>query len=207
MMSNSVLESRECPVVKERRLERNITNWRSSEFVSVIGIAGNLLQSEILVLPCSIECDVAHSGSNLRHSNHVWGKIAEHLIRFTRNFVTLGTPGRPKEQQRAFFLFVRERVLLSSRKSVDRGIREDKCEFKLCNSETKLIKVNRVAGFDGRKQLTESFSVFRHTIDSPQYLIADGVVITGETEASHFHSLCRRDERLGHQQVRQVGQR
>src|SRR5215470_17611131 len=119
MMPDRILQSRESSVVKERRLKRHIPDWRCSEFIAVIGIPRNLLQTEILVLTRSVECNVCNQRNDLRDADDVWSKIAEHLIGITRNLVALHASGGSKEQQRSLLLIVGERVLLSSRKLVD----------------------------------------------------------------------------------------
>jgi len=114
MVPHGILEPRKGTVVKERRLERRISDGRCPKFISVTRIAGNLLQIKILVLCRSIECDVAHNGSNLRYPNDVWRKITEHLVGCTGDCVTLNTSAGSKEQQGAFLLLVGQSVLLAS---------------------------------------------------------------------------------------------
>ena len=59
MVTNRVLEARECAVVEERRLQRGVAQRRTAELVAVVGIAGDLLQAEILVFAGAVEYDIA----------------------------------------------------------------------------------------------------------------------------------------------------
>src|SRR5262249_36766319 len=162
---------------------------------------------EILVLSRSVECDVARTWCDLRHPNHVRSEIAEHFVRFTRNLVTLTTSSGTEEQKRAFLLLNRQGILLPSRVAVDRGVCEYKCELELRNGQTELVEANRVAGSDGREELTEPFSVFGHIVDASQHLITNDIVVARECKTGNFNSLGRRYERLSDEQFRQVRQR
>jgi hypothetical protein len=55
MVPNRVLQARERAVVEESRLQRHVAKRRAAELVAVRGIAGDLLQPEILVLAGTIE--------------------------------------------------------------------------------------------------------------------------------------------------------
>ncbi len=65
VVANRVLEPRERAVVEEGRLQRHVAQRRAAELVAVVGIAGDLLQPEILVLARSVEDHVALAGRRI----------------------------------------------------------------------------------------------------------------------------------------------
>src|SRR5215467_7018860 len=99
-MPHGILQPCEGAVVKEGRLQRHVADWASSKLVTVARIAGDLLQTEILILTRAVEGHIAGHGSNLRDSDDVLREIAEHLVGRSRNPVTIDTPRLAKEKQR-----------------------------------------------------------------------------------------------------------
>src|SRR5262249_25680751 len=82
VMVNGIFQPGETSIVKECRLERDVSQWRAAEFVTVGGIARDLLQTEVLILPRSIENYIALPDSklrrNLRYADDVHLEITEH---------------------------------------------------------------------------------------------------------------------------------
>ena len=63
VMPHGILQRGERAVVKERRLERHIADGRGAEFVTVIRVAGDLLQAEVLVAARPVERHIADEGA------------------------------------------------------------------------------------------------------------------------------------------------
>src|SRR4051812_44937481 len=98
MMTYRILQRRECAIVHERRLQRDITKRRRTKLVTMSRVAGDLFPAEVLILARSVKIAVGHGGGNLRDADNVVLKIAEHLIRVARYGMTLRTAGLAEKQ-------------------------------------------------------------------------------------------------------------
>ena len=72
--------------MEKSRLEGHVADWRGAEHVPVVRITRYLLQPEIFVLSGTVKghitCrGIAHRRCDLRHSDYVLAKVAEHFIR------------------------------------------------------------------------------------------------------------------------------
>src|SRR5207302_8206223 len=96
---------------------------------------------------------------DLRHSNYVLSKVAEHLVRLAGDFVTLHTASAAKKEQRAFFLIDCERTLLAASVSIYRRIGEDQRELEFGDRFAEHIKGDRRAVLNFRKNFAEKFPI------------------------------------------------
>src|SRR5262249_14050223 len=122
VMPDRVVESGKCTVVKESRLQSNISNRRSSELVAIVGIIGYVLASKVLVSGRAIEAVIGVERSNLRNSDYVVLEIAEHLVRLPGHLVALDTTSLAKEKECSFLLVLGERAALASGKPINRSV-------------------------------------------------------------------------------------
>src|SRR5689334_7445335 len=134
-MMDRILDSRHGAVMEEGRLQCCVTQWRASELVAVGGIAGDLFQSIVLVLPGPVEQDVPFPYSkrrrDLRHAYDVHLEIAEHLVRLTAHGVAFDALPFAEEDECAALLLLIHRARVTARKSIDRRIGKDQREFEL----------------------------------------------------------------------------
>src|SRR4030095_612323 len=107
-MADCVLQPCKSSIVEERRLHGYVAKRRGPEFVPVSRIARDLFESEIFVLSGPVEdyVSVTHTkgGRNLRNTDHVISKIAEHLVRLPSHRVTVNTPALSKKDYRSLLL-------------------------------------------------------------------------------------------------------
>jgi hypothetical protein len=120
--------------------------------------------------------------------------------------VTLHTPGLPEEEQCAPFLALGEGVALAAGKAIERRVGEDEGEFKLSNRSAKVLEGNGRSRCNLRERLAKELPIVVDGVQPAQHFVAYVVVVTGEVKSGHLNSLRRWDERLGHEQVRQVGE-
>src|SRR5205807_8407322 len=92
---------------------------RCPKHIAVIGIAGDLFKNEVIVHGRSIKNYVPEDGSNLRKTDDVFLKVAEHLVGLTRNSVTGDAICLAKEEQRTILLIISHRLSLAAGKSID----------------------------------------------------------------------------------------
>jgi hypothetical protein len=87
--------------VEECGRDGKISERRSTEFIPVGDIAGDLLQAEVLVLAWTVEHDVACSdaevGSDLRNADHSVLEVGEHFVGFASHRVTRDATGLRKK--------------------------------------------------------------------------------------------------------------
>src|SRR5579862_3383852 len=106
--ADGVFDSSVSAIVEEACRHRKITQRGCPEFVTVRGIARNLLQAEVLVVSRAIEKYVSHPDAekrgDLRHSDGAILEIAEHLVRPAGNRMATYAARLAEEQQRTALL-------------------------------------------------------------------------------------------------------
>lgn len=109
VMPDGVLKLCKRPVVEECWLERRVSQWRAAELVPIGWIAGNLFETEVLILGGPVEDHIAladtEKGCNLRHGDVVHLEIAEHLVGLAGHGVTgdaLSLSGSEQETVKAY---------------------------------------------------------------------------------------------------------
>src|SRR5262249_10061552 len=130
-MTDGIFHPDERSIVEETRGNGKISQWSGAEFVAIVRVAGNFFQTEIFVLPRSLEDDIpfvySEERSDLWCRNDTFLKIREHLVRVTDgrpagNGMATNTARLAKEEQcSALFRGSHGRVI-ASRELIDRGV-------------------------------------------------------------------------------------
>src|SRR6266705_4280497 len=107
---------------------------------------------------------------------------------------------RAKEKQSASFLVIGQRVLLASRKPVNRCISKNQRKLELGNRFSKHVIGDWVSCFHFREDLAEKFSVLFHSVNASDHFIPNVEVVARKNEARGFDPLSWRNKRLGDQQ-------
>src|SRR6185369_13842364 len=102
-------------------------------------VAGNLLESEVLILTWAIEDYIANRGRNLRHANAMSFEVAEHFVGWIGHRMALDAATFPKKDHGPFLLIFAQRAFCPSSKLIDGGIGTHYGEFELCYGGSKHI--------------------------------------------------------------------
>src|ERR1700675_1358131 len=104
MMPDGVFESGERSIVKKRGLERSVAKRRTAELVTIVFVAGDLLQAEILILVGTVKDHIpltdAEKRRDLRDADVMHLEIAEHLVGPAVHSMTGGALALAEENQR-----------------------------------------------------------------------------------------------------------
>src|SRR5262249_2499986 len=105
--------------------------------------------------------------------------------------VTLHAAGGAEEQQRALYLVPAQRLVLASRKAIDRCVHEGQRELELRDRAPKHVEGDRPAAPYLREDSGEELAVGRRRVQPAEYLGSDRVVVAGEIEAGRLRALRR----------------
>ena len=231
MMPDRIFDPGEGPIVKEGRLQCRIAKRGTAELVTVVSIACNLLQAEILIFVTSVKNYVSLADAkvwgDLRNADVMHLEVAEHLVGLAADAVTGGAPSFAKEDQCSSLMATRHRERVAAGKFIERRVGIDLGEFKLGDSTTEHREVNRGSRSYFGKEHSKELAVSRVAVEPFQNLLPDRFVakaatvrrwnhtaqsvveliearpnLTGCTgKACDFHQLSRRNVSLRHQQL------
>src|SRR5262249_52159811 len=119
--------------------------------------------------------------------------------------MTLNTPRLTEKEQRAALLRIIHRGLVAARKHIDRGVGKRQTELELGDRSGEHFVGDRPAVTQVTEYVGEKLPILLIGVESCHDGGANAVVGSRRirTEACHLSSLCRGDERLRCQQVRE----
>ena len=171
MMPDGVFDPGEGSIVKERRLQRRIAKRGTAELVTVVRVAGNLLQAKVLILVRTIKNHVPQADTkqwgDLRNTDVMHLEVAEHLIGVATYAVTRGAPSFAKENQSTSLLGTHHRVGVAAGKFVERRVCIDLSKFKFSNGATEHREVDRSSRGYFREECAKDFAVDRVAVKTP----------------------------------------
>src|SRR5207244_13610353 len=115
---------------------------------------------------------------DLPDASHVLVEVADDLSRLTRNCVTLNTTSASTEEQRALFLICCERILLTARVPIYRGICEYQAKLKFRDRFSEHIKIDRRSVLYFEENFTKEFSLRGHGIQAVEHFSTNGKIVS-----------------------------
>src|SRR5881628_2576127 len=206
MMADGVFQASEATIVEKGWLQSGVTQRRGAKLIPILGQPSHLFQAEVFVGSGTIEGNIANSRRDLRHADHVLFEIAEHLIGLARHGMTLDTTRLAEEEQRTSLLIQGERIFMAACELIDRGVGEYQRKLEFSDGLAKHVEGDIRPLCNFRKYTAKEFAVNRRGVQTPQNLGANGVVITWKIKSSRFGTFCWRNEGLGDQQMREIGE-
>src|ERR1051326_5173778 len=168
MMPDGVFQPSEATIVEKGWLQSGVTQRRGAKLIPIFDQPSRLFQAKVFVGPGTIEGNIANSRRNLRHADHVFFEIAEHLIGLARHGMTLDTTRLAEEEQRASLLIRGERLFMAACELIDRRVGEDQRKLEFRDRFGKQVEGDIRPLRNLRKDPAKEFAVSRRGIQSPQ---------------------------------------
>src|SRR5215469_17843488 len=194
VVPHRIVKSGERSVMKERRLDRHITNRRGPELVAIIRVVSYVLAPEVLIRARAIKAVVRIERRYLGNSDYMVLKVAEHLIRLTADLVALDAARLPEEQQSTLLLVLAQGTVLAASETIDRCVGKNQSKLELSNGPSEHIECDLASLLHRREDLAEQRSIRWDSIQPPKHLGPYSKVVSRESESRDLRPLGRRDK-------------